>query len=133
MARSTSIPNVALEAFRLRRFTRGRLTVKAGRIKWVGEIKPTPISDTYKVEVSKRQGSRRARVVVLDPPIASAEDEKLPHVFPGNELCLHYPGEWDGSRIDETLLPWIAEWLLHYELWRATGAWHGGGHEPERA
>ena len=85
------------------------------------------------VEVSYRQGLGRARVVVLDPPpIVIAEDEELPHVFPGNELCLHYPGEWNGQRIDETVLPWIAEWLLHYELWRATGYWHGGGHETDR-
>ncbi len=133
MVRNTSIPNVALEAFRLRSILgSGRLTVSAGRIKWLGAIQPTPISDVYQVEVSYRQGLKRAKVVVLDPPIVINKDEELPHVFPGNELCLHYPGEWNGQRIDETILPWIAEWLFHYELWRATGHWHGGGHEPDR-
>jgi hypothetical protein len=29
-----------------------------------------------------------------------------------------------------TIVSWTSEWLLHYEVWRATGAWTGGGHEP---
>lgn len=32
--------------------------------------------------------------------------------------------------ISRTLVPWAAEWLLHYEVWTITGKWHGGGHEP---
>jgi hypothetical protein len=26
-----------------------------------------------------------------------------------------------------TILPWAAEWLLHYETWKVTDCWHGGG------
>lgn len=39
--------------------------------------------------------------------------------------------EWhDGLVIADTILPWTAEYLLHYEYSQATGRWHGGGHEP---
>jgi hypothetical protein len=27
-----------------------------------------------------------------------------------------------------TVVPWISEWLLYYELWLFTGEWTGGGH-----
>jgi hypothetical protein len=26
-----------------------------------------------------------------------------------------------------TIVPWIAEWLYHYEAWLATGVWSDGG------
>ena len=52
----------------------------------------------------------------------------LPHTYPGNELCLFYPGEWQHDRfLAVTIVPWTAEWLLHYEIWLATGEWTGGG------
>lgn len=30
----------------------------------------------------------------------------------------------------ETVIPWTSEWLLHYEVWLATGDWHGRGEHP---
>lgn len=30
----------------------------------------------------------------------------------------------------KTILPWTAEWLLHYEVWLVTGEWVGGGVHP---
>ena len=30
--------------------------------------------------------------------------------------------------ISDTIIPWVADWLLYYELWLATGEWLGGGH-----
>ena len=32
--------------------------------------------------------------------------------------------------IADTIVPWACEWLLHYEIWLATGEWHGGGEHP---
>jgi len=32
----------------------------------------------------------------------------------------------------DTILPWAAEWLAHYEIWFATGTWYGGGEWPPR-
>jgi len=46
-------------------------------------------------------------------------------------LCLCYPMEWDaGQLIARTIIPWASEWLLHFEIFVASGRWHGGGHEP---
>jgi hypothetical protein len=53
-------------------------------------------------------------------------------MFPDSTLCLCYPEEWQPTMlIARTILPWTVEWLAHYEIWRATGHWTGGGHlEP---
>jgi len=32
--------------------------------------------------------------------------------------------------IADTIIAWASEWLFFYELWLATGEWHGGGHDP---
>ena len=29
--------------------------------------------------------------------------------------------------IADTIVAWTCEWLIHYEIWLATGEWHGGG------
>jgi hypothetical protein len=78
------------------------------------------------------------RVTVLSPVPArraAAPDEPLPHVFtegPPAELCLYDPGvqagqsEWNETMlIADTIIPWASEWLYFYELWHATGVWHG--------
>ena len=58
---------------------------------------------------------------------------RLPHVFPGDNLCLHFPGEWTPEKsIATTIVPWTSEWLLHYEIWVFTGKWTGGGHQPSQ-
>jgi hypothetical protein len=32
----------------------------------------------------------------------------------------------------ETIVPWISEWLMYYELWLSTGEWLGGGIHPQK-
>jgi hypothetical protein len=88
------------------------------------------LSATYRIEVTFTPGGR-PKVAVLDPAIQVPAGKKLPHVFPGDRLCLHFPNEWTTAMlIADTIIPWAAEWLVFYELWLATGVWHGGGHEP---
>jgi hypothetical protein len=49
-------------------------------------------------------------------------------VYSGDRLCLYSPGEWSGDMfIAKTTIPWAGEWLFHYELWKATDQWDGGG------
>ncbi len=68
---------------------------------------------------------------ILSPKLTDLPDKDVPHRFEGGNLCLHYNGEWDPTMlISETIIPWASEWLLHYELWLATGEWLGGGHDP---
>jgi hypothetical protein len=73
------------------------------------------------------------RVHVVHPNLAVRAGEKLPHVYEGNRLCLYLPraAEWTRSMLlAETIVPWALEWLLHYEVWLATGTWTGGGQHP---
>jgi hypothetical protein len=70
---------------------------------------------------------------VLKPKLVIPEGESLPHTYPGERLCLYYPGigEWRSDvLLVKTIVPWISEWLLNYEIWLATGIWCGGGIHP---
>jgi hypothetical protein len=109
-----------------------KATWKRGTVSWTGDITPGPLCDTYTVQITWSGRNPRPKVHVLRPKLHLAEGKtSLPHVFPGDELCLHYPGEWvPGMSIAETIIPWTSEWLYFYELWVFTGEWHGGGHAP---
>jgi len=100
-------------------------------IVWTGKLQPTPASITYTVRVIHRMG-QVPRVIVLDPPLKRRPNEALPHVYPGDGLCLYHGDEFNDSKdfIAHTIVPWASEWLLHYEFWLATGEWHGGGIHP---
>jgi len=70
---------------------------------------------------------------VADPPLVRRDGELPPHLYPDERLCLFLPREreWESwMRLSGTIIPWAAEWLLHYELWLATGRWMGGGEHP---
>jgi hypothetical protein len=98
------------------------LTFGVGLVAWLaGELdctttlRPSPASRTYTVRLIYRHG--RPRVTVTDPPLALRPGAKtLPHVYPGDELCLYYPGQWNNMLLATTILPWTTEWLMHYEL-----------------
>jgi hypothetical protein len=98
-----------------------------GHLVWIGKLQPTPVSPTYTVRL--RYDGSYPQVHVLDPKLDPGHQMRLPHVYSGDELCLCTPGEWRRSMsLATTVIPWIAEWLLHYELWLATDGWSGGGH-----
>ncbi len=124
--------NVAVHAIGLQNdFQDSIVDVGNGRIRWIGYLQPTPISERYRVRV-EYSGQARPRVTVLSPELVVPDGKaRLPHIFPSGDLCLHYPGEWTPSMsIAYTIVPWASEWLLHYEVWRVTGTWTGAGHEP---
>jgi hypothetical protein len=104
---------------------------KQGVLFWTGSIQPNPLCATYRVGISWDGHRRRPLVRVLAPRLMMPDGKYLPHVFPGDELCLHYPSEWSAKMpIADTIVPWTSEWLFFYELWLATDEWHGGGHDP---
>jgi hypothetical protein len=104
-------------------------TVRDGELDCRVRLQPSPASRTYTVRLTYRHG-RRPRVTITDPPLDLCPGSTaLPHVYPGDELCLYYPGEWSHHMLlATTILPWTAEWLLHYELWLVIEYWAGGGH-----
>jgi hypothetical protein len=60
--------------------------------------------------------------------------EQIPHLYPGEYLCLYRPKylEWTSQDyIAETIIPWASLWLYYFEIWHAIGEWLGGGEHPQ--
>lgn len=115
------------QALGIRRLWPGDVSIRCDAITWTGQLQPTAVSPDYTVRMGYRTGDV-ARVHVLDPVLDPGHRDRLPHVYDGDRLCLYSAGEWNGSmQIATTIIPWAAEWLLHYELWKATDEWSGGG------
>jgi len=99
---------------------------------WLGDITPTPLSETYRVKLHYKRGAF-INVFVIDRTLKLAKGTtKLPHVYSTTkqQLCLYYPkdNEWHaGMCYVKSLIPWASEWLYHYEIWVGSGEWHGGG------
>jgi hypothetical protein len=106
-------------------------TVKCGILKCTKQIQPSPMSLNYAVQILQQHG-KQPQVSVIDPPLELHEGPTaLPHVYHGDELCLHYPSQRKPTMlIANTIVPWTAEWLMHYEIWLVTGEWTGGGDHP---
>lgn len=106
-----------------------RIEIGNDWIRWTGYLRPTHVSELYKVRIAYWSGLDRPKVTVLEPELSLAPGKKrLPHVFAdGKSLCLHFPGDWNPTMlISRSIVPWAAEWLAHYEVWRVTGAWNAG-------
>lgn len=118
---------------------------------WFGPLKglerPFTLSIEYGLPVSGLVQRHRLFPVVrvLRPSLVlnfdASEEAPLPHVyFEGPDyrlspLCLFDPmtNEWNQSMsIAKTTVPWAARWLACYELWEATGRWHGGGRHMDQ-
>ena len=107
----------------------GECALSCGRLTWEGSVTPSPLSETYRVRL-RYQLHYLPKVFVIEPQLVCPSGEKLPHVWSDGSLCLYYSkyGEWKPHMLlADTILPWTSEWLYHYELWRVTGEWHGGG------
>ncbi len=98
--------------------------IRRGRLAWSVKLQPTPMSVTYTAHLSYEH-RRRPRVTIVSPELPTRPGEPLPHVYEGNELCLYYGNEFNGSDdyIAETIVPWTSEWLMYYEMWFTTGDW----------
>lgn len=104
-------------------------SVKNNLLTWIANFIPSPMSQEYSVKIMYKLKSA-PKIYVIKPTLVKPEGEKLPHVYPGDRLCLYYPKhrEWHSKlHLADTIVPWISEWLLHYEIWLATGKWHGRG------
>jgi len=107
--------------------------IEKGALVAVGDVQPTCRSVVYRVRIEYRAGDP-PEVTVLSPKLVPREEGgRLPHMYPGEKLCLYtpYSGQWTPDMsLPHTVVPWISEWLFYYELWRVTGEWLGGGTEP---
>jgi hypothetical protein len=109
-----------------------RVSWKLGVVVWEGSLMPTDVSAMYRVSISYRLRDA-PKVFVATPQLRrNWNGQKIPHRYADGSLCLYYPeyGEWTSSMfIAETIVPWTALWLYHYEVWHSTGEWLGGGIE----
>jgi len=98
-----------------------------------GLIKPTSRSINYSFKLKYRIG-KRPKVNILNPELKrNFKNDKIPHVYPLNELCLYYPKyqEFNSKMLlSDCIIPWTSLWLYHYENWHITGEWKGGGIHP---
>ncbi len=130
MQRRASL-SIAVQGAALKgRFPDSELRMRGMTLTWTAELRPTALSCEYTIRLTYAPDGYPPRVEVL-PELASRPGEPLPHVYADGSLCLHVPGEWSPKMfIADTIVPWACEWLLHYEIWLATGEWHGGGEHP---
>jgi hypothetical protein len=118
------------QAFALRaRLPEAKAKLTPTRFTWTGRLQPNELSRVYAVRITLIDG-RFPRVDVLDPDLETRPGEAIPHLFGDGSLCLHLENEWVPTMLMvDTTVPWTSEWLLNYEVWKATGAWYGGGGE----
>ena len=106
------------------------------RFVWEADLRPSPISDVYHVRMEGKPWVF-PKVWVSGGAIDRCEDlSSIPHQFGYEEdskqvkACLQI-GNWSPEdRLSRTALQWVNEWLVHLEIWMATGKWCGGGKHP---
>ncbi len=90
----------------------------------IGEFQPTEYSRKYKFKI-KYNGYDSPKVYPIEPRIEFNDDIHM-YKDEGN-LCLEHPLllNWDykKSHIFDTIIPWISEWYVYYELYLITGKW----------
>ncbi len=94
------------------------------KLECLGTIQPTEHSMTYKLKLDYPVWGT-PRMYVVEPEIIPAA--KI-HIYQEGPLCLYYPKEtpWTNTlHISDTILPWTAEWLIYYELFKIRGEWLG--------
>ncbi len=126
----TTIPNLMDQFYKLKRkFPSLEGEVYKNKLRWVANLQPSSLSEKYKVQLEYSL-EKSPLVFVKSPKIVRRGEECIPHLYSDGSLCLYLPRaqEWEKSMyLADTIVPWTAEWLFHYELWHATGEWLGGG------
>lgn len=100
------------------------VTPDTTKLECFGSIKPSEYSITYKLRLEYKVWDI-PRIYVVEPEIIPTA--KI-HIYQEGNLCLYYPKEtpWRNSlHISNTILPWAAEWLVYYELFKIQGVWLG--------
>lgn len=102
-----------------------RCNIKEGVLTCTGVIVPEDGCMGYKVKIQQRRGGS-PKVWIVDPEIQY--DPKI-HMFEeDNSLCLYDSREVPWKRSDFihlNTIPWIAEWIVLYELYIIYGEWLG--------
>lgn len=93
------------------------------------KIKPAEFCRIFKVKVCLKVNTR-PKVFIINPNLKDENEIRPPHLysFEKGRICLFVNEEVDLTSSFTKIIPWAAEWILFYEIWRLTGNWDGGGH-----
>lgn len=89
-----------------------------------GSIIPSDGCDAYKLKIEYRERGI-PKIYITDPFI---EPNPKYHIYRQGHLCLYDYREspWMAKMcLYDTIIPWAAEWLVFYEIWKLTGEWLG--------
>ena len=99
----------------------------------LGEIRPTSRSIAYRFETTYNLADKPETRIISPKLTKNFKGDKIPHIYPGENLCLYKPSYAEFRKTDllsDTIIRWTALWLYFYELWHVTGEWLGGGEHP---
>lgn len=125
------------------RFPEAKWQIVRNKVFGDGLFQPMPLSEEYRLHFEYEcQGKWRysLKVTLSGENVRGLDREDFPHHYGIDkakkrvDLCLYRGGCQFNTRklLAETVVPWAIEWLLHYEGWLTTGAWHGGGEHVQR-
>ena len=101
-----------------------RCKLSRNRLLCRGVIAPAEGCDSYYIKVDYVQGGT-PRVYITKPAIKPSNKY---HMYNDGQLCLydHRESPWsERMTIHDTIIPWTAEWIVFYEIWKITGQWLG--------
>jgi hypothetical protein len=99
---------------------------RGGKHIWIGEFQPDEDIKPRKACIEYTPVSGRVKVFLLD----RQKDENFQHLHKDGSLCLYFPDDpidqrWSPYRhIAETIVPWIATWILFNHFYKLTSRWH---------
>lgn len=94
------------------------------RLECIGQITPDVHCPAYEILI-QYQYERVPRIWITSPPITPSPEI---HMYKDRSLCLYFPDDdrWKISDdVHRKIIPWVAEWLVFYELYQLIGKWLG--------
>ncbi|GAB3702359.1 hypothetical protein GCM10027592_31690 [Spirosoma flavus] len=101
-----------------------RCRVENGKLIAEGWIQPHELCGRYKIRLEYVAGVA-PWVYIISPTI---KPNSSIHMHSDQSLCLHFPKDHNWThrtRLAEITIPWIAEWIVCYEVWLLIGQWIG--------
>lgn len=97
-------------------------------LRWFCNLRPTPISDNYFIQLDYAIGGIPWFRVVA-PDLYAPPGKCLPHVHSDGCICIYdcreSADEWKPWMELAIVVPWASLWLHYYETWITTGVWCG--------
>lgn len=91
-----------------------------------GFLTPLGCKKRYKIQLAYSYffPFRFDKIWVVEPEIPFHTDI---HMYNNKCLCLYYPGDLPLNRLTplSSMVPWISEWLIKYEVWQSYKVWIG--------